>query len=426
MTEERDKEKEGETREWDERNIADKIQEFTYTHTPKERARQGESNKHLARIQLVCNIRYIEITLSILCYRWHDSMEMCYSSFSHSFTSLLAHNFFPGVYVCVFSLFFCVCLSVWVYSLCTESLSNFSCIRLIGVCVCIINCVAFDMILRDGYLTLGNSIHIWKRLQQNKLNELKWIQTYGSVIDRAREWVCLCNTKRTSEYEKEKKWWSKQTFSTWNRFNIINVYLYEFVRFFFWKKSDTFKNYLLEWYGGSRALENKIVFGNRFDDDKKRVECECDDINISYYVFVACNGQCDDSLHLYNISFCSINSIGNGISCTHIVYIFSSCRWCTPFLLEMLMFIDMWQHMIFSSLSSSQAYEHIFILSSWYLEQKSRQTIYNVQTGQNGAVRVCVCDENKILHQITTLLIVIKFCIACVTCHILFSNGCAQ
>lgn len=103
----------------------------------------------------------------------------------------------------------------------------------------------------------------------------------------------------------------------------MSVCMCEFVRFFK-KKCDTFENYLLKWYGGSRALGNKIVFGNRFDDDKKGLsksvsvsvrESVCDDINISYYVFVACNGQRDDSL--YNISFCSINSIGNGITYTH-------------------------------------------------------------------------------------------------------------
>lgn len=84
--------------------------------------------------------------------------------------------------------------------------------------------------------------------------------------------------------------------------------------------------------------------------------------------------------------------------------------------------------MIFSLFDTPLAHTSINTSNFFFLyfKQKSRRKNYTHSHTYAQEGGRSVCDENEILHQITAHLIVIKFHIAHVAGHILFSNECAQ
>lgn len=125
-------------------------------------ARERES------IQLVCNIRYIQITLNILCYRWHDWIGI--DSFDVTLLFFCSPNARSPVHFCRF-------LTHPTPRFHHGTLKQFF-LHPLDWSVCIINCVAFDMILRDGYLT-----PVWQWHSHLKANNqrVEWIEVNSNA-----------------------------------------------------------------------------------------------------------------------------------------------------------------------------------------------------------------------------------------------------
>lgn len=138
---------------------------------------------------------------------------------------------------------------------------------------CIINCVAFDIILRDSYLTPVWQWHSHFKAITTK--HVEWIEVNSTEQKRegpcAR--TCFCHIQKRAK-TKLKEWTkqkhtkaatNKQTPFTWIPFSMC-VFL---MRYF---SKTTSQNSVL----ACTRFQKKIVSGNRFndeDDEEKRVVC---------------------------------------------------------------------------------------------------------------------------------------------------------
>lgn len=173
----------------------------------------------------------------------------------------------------------------------------------------------------------------------------------------------------------------------------MNVYLYlylcECVCLCAIFKCDTFENYRVKWYmvAPERALENKIVFGNRFDDDKKGLR-----VSVTILIYhITCLSLAMATVITLSLSHSRWNILllDKFDRKWHIVHTFFFFVSLEPFSCEMLVFSSIFGNIWFSALS--QTHERISIFFSSISRTKVTANNSRIQKRKNIVARACVC-----------------------------------